>query len=534
MKTHTAVTRRQFFEVLAAAGGSMALAGCGSTSSSDSGGSDSGSAGTLTIGIQDEPEGLDIQQITWENYVHWLIYEPIIVYSDDLSEVKPSFAKEFTVSDDGLTITVVLPEDAKFSNGDALDANSYKASLDRYLEVSPYASDYDDVESFEVTDDTTLVMHMKSPAPYIMTPLSTTYAGIVDTEVADSEDNDEFNRNPVAQGPYYVEEWEQGSQVTLKKNENYQTNNPYVDNGGPLAFDEIVVRFISDEFTRVSEVESGSVDIIFDVPTSSYQELKDNSDIEVYDYKQSGVSFMYFQTDSGPLADEKVRQAVAYALDRDELQDALDDLVTPMYGYISDAQSCYSEDEESKLADQLAYDADKAASLLAEAGYEDSDGDGIVEKDGEKLTLEMLVPNDRASLSNAAPVIQKQLQAVGIDATITEQESAYIRTAMEDNDIEIAMRNFVWLDPDILYSVFTPASGYPWDDAEVTDALTTARQTSDSDERIAAYEDAQDILATKFKACSLFADLYAIAAKSTVSGVHVTNDGRMFLNDASV
>ena len=523
------VSRRQFLEVLAALGGTAALAGCGSGSS----GSGSGSGGTLTIAIQDEPEGLDIQQIGWENYVHWLLYEPVVVYSDDLSEIKPSFAKEFEVSDDGKTYTITLPEGAKFSNGDAIDANAWKASLDRYLELSEYASDYDDVESFEVTDDYTMVMHLKNAAPYFMTPLSTTYSGIVDVEAANGVEKDEFNRAPVANGPYYVDSWEQGSQVTLKKNENYVTNNPYVDNKASWAFDEIVVRFISDEFTRVSEVEDGSVDLIFDVPTSSVAELKEKDDITLYDYQQAGTSFLNLQSDKGVLADEKVRQAFAYAIDRDEIVSSLDDMVTPTYGFISEAQSCYSADEEEKLAKQLAFDADKAASLLDEAGWK-LNSDGVREKDGSKLTVEMLVSGDRASLKNAGPVIQKQLQAVGFDAQITEQDSSYIKTQMKEDNFTVGTRNYVWLDPDILYSIFTPASGYAWDNKEITDLLTKARQTADSDERIKVYEEFQDLMAKQFKAVSLFADKYVIAAKTTVQGVSVTKDGRLFLNDAKL
>ena len=330
-----AVSRRQFLQILTALGGAAALTGCGSDATG--GGS---SAGTLTIGIADEPEGLDIQQIGWENYVHWLLYDPIVVYSDDLTEVKPCAAEKFEVSDDGKTYTITLPKDAKFSNGDTLDANAYKASLDRYIKISEYGTDYDDVESFEVVDDQTLVMHLKQAAPYLMTPLSTTFSAAVDTKVADEMEKDEFNREPVANGPYVIDSWEQGSQVTLKNNENYVTNNPFVENKGPWAFDTIVVRFIPDDFTRVSEVESGNADIVFDVPASSVSELEANDDIELYEYAQSGASYIYLNTDEGVLTDPKVREAFALAVDRDEIAKALDDRVTPLYGFISEAQPC--------------------------------------------------------------------------------------------------------------------------------------------------------------------------------------------------
>ena len=521
-----AVSRRQFLQILTALGGAAALTGCGSDAAG--GGS---SAGTLTIGIADEPEGLDIQQIGWENYVHWLLYDPIVVYSDDLTEVKPCAAEKFEVSDDGKTYTITLPKDAKFSNGDTLDANAYKASLDRYIKISEYGTDYDDVESFEVVDDQTLVMHLKQAAPYLMTPLSTTYSAAVDTKVADDMEKDAFNREPVANGPYVVDSWEQGSQVTFKRNENFATSNPFVENKGPWAFDTIVVRFIPDEFTRVSEVESGNVDIVFDVPASSVSELKSNDDIELYDYAQSGVSYLHLNTDSGVLADAKVREALAYAIDRDEVVKALDDMVTPAYGFISEAQACYSADEEAALAKKLAYDPDKAKSLLEGAGWK-ANSDGIMEKNGTKLSFELLVPGDRTSIKNAAPVIQKQLKAVGFDAKITEQDASYIKSKVKDDDYAAACRSYVWLDPDILYSSFTPASGYSWEDKKVTELLEKGRQTPDDTERAKVYVDFQERMVTLFKALPLFADKYVIAGKKTVENVRVSKDGRMSLHDA--
>ncbi|MGO4860939.1 ABC transporter substrate-binding protein [Atopobiaceae bacterium Sow4_H2] len=521
-----AVSRRQFLQILTALGGAAALTGCGSDATG--GGS---SAGTLTIGIADEPEGLDIQQIGWENYVHWLLYDPIVVYSDDLTEVKPCAAEKFEVSDDGKTYTITLPKDAKFSNGDTLDANAYKASLDRYIKISEYGTDYDDVESFEVVDDQTLVMHLKQAAPYLMTPLSTTYSAPVDTKVADDMEKDAFNREPVANGPYVVDSWEQGSQVTFKRNENFATSNPFAENKGPWAFDTIVIRFIPDEFTRVSEVESGNVDIVFDVPASSVSELKSNDDIELYEYAQSGVSYLHLNTDSGVLADAKVREALAYAIDRDEVVKALDDMVTPVYGFISEAQACYSADEEAALAKKLAYDPDKSKSLLEGAGWK-ANSDGVMEKNGTKLSFELLVPGDRTSIKNAAPVIQKQLKAVGFDAKITEQDASYIKSKVKDDDYAAACRSYVWLDPDILYSSFTPASGYSWEDKQVTELLEKGRQTPDDAERAKVYVEFQERMVTLFKALPLFADKYVIAGKKTVENVRVSKDGRMSLHDA--
>lgn len=280
----------------------LTLTACGGGStpapSQNPGSGDSGSAGSvkensvLTIAIQDEVEGCDIQQIGWENVVQALIYEPLVVFSPDLSEVQPAFAESYVVAEDGSYIEFVLPTDAKFSNGDVCDAEAVKASVERFLAISEYAGDLDAVESVEVVDAQTIRYNLSGPAPYMWASLTSTYGGVNNVAVAETMSDDAFNRQPVTNGPFYVEEWVQGSQVVLKRNEYYQTSNPNVANKGILAFDTIVVRFIPDEFTRVSELESGDVDIIYDVPSASIADLESNPDLTTYRYNQAGVSYL--------------------------------------------------------------------------------------------------------------------------------------------------------------------------------------------------------------------------------------------------
>ena len=100
---------------------SLFMTGCGSDSEEGQEGQEAG--GTLVIALQEEIEGTDIQQIGWENVVHALIYEPLVKYNADLSEMVPCFAESYEIAEDGLSITFTLPADAKFSNGDVLDAD---------------------------------------------------------------------------------------------------------------------------------------------------------------------------------------------------------------------------------------------------------------------------------------------------------------------------------------------------------------------------------------------------------------------------
>lgn len=507
------------------------LTSCGGKKggSAESGGGDDS---TLVIAVQDEVEGCDVQKIGWTNMVHELLYEPLVVFNEDLTEIQPSAAESYKATDKYLEFT--LPEDMKFSNGDPLDAEALKKSVERFMANSEYAGDLDAVSDVEVVDERTVRYNLTGPAPYMWCSIASIFGGIVDVDYAEEVGDEEFNRKPVTYGLYYVEEWEQGSQITLKKNENFKSNNPNLKNSGIANFDTIVIRFIPDEFTRVSELTDGDVDIIYNVPTTSYKDLQDNPDVEVYNYLQPGVSYLNLQTKDSVFKDKAVREALTYAVNRDEIAAALDDgVVTPIYGFISAAQAGYSQEEEDKLAEKFKFDLEKAKKILADAGWKDSDGDGIVEKDGKPLSFEMMLPSDRASLKASGSVLQNQFKAVGADAQIREYEADYIKQQMKEDKFEMGSRNYEWADADILYYVFTEASGYPWDVPEVTEALVNAREENDAEKRVKAYEKASELIADQYKGIALFADNYIIATKGNVKGLTVTNDGRSWYSDVT-
>lgn len=483
----------------------------------------------LIIALPDEVVGLDVQQIGWENMVHDLIFEPLVVYSDDLSEIYPSFAESFTATDKYLEF--VLPADAKFSNGDPLDAEALKASTERFLAISEYAGDLEPVTSVQVMDERTVRYNLSAPAPYIWANIASLYGGIVDVAVAEEIGEWEFNRRPVANGMYYVDEWVAGSHITLKRNPYFRTANPMLKNHDAPPFETIEVRFIPDDAERVRELESGSVDIIYNTPTERKEQLEASGDYHVYSYQQPGTSYLNLQTGKGTLANIKVRQALTYAIDREAINDALGGCVTPTYGFLSAAQAGYSEREEAKLAEDLRYDPEQAKRLLAEAGWSDSDHDGIRDRGGVPLSLEMLIPSDNSTFRAAGPVIQQQLAAVGVETQIIEYESGYIKELMREDDYTIGSRALKWVDPDILIYAFGADSGYPWEDPELSRLIQAARYVSDPEERVEAYEAVSEQLAQDFKAISLFADNYIITSRGNIDGIVITNDGRVWFSD---
>ena len=123
------------------------------------------------------------------------------------------------------------------------------------------------------------------------------------------------------------------------------------------------------------------------------------------------------------------------------------------------------------------------------------------------------------------------MKQVGIDVEIREYEGPYIKQLMRENNYQAASRNFEWVDADILYYVFTEASGYPWHDATVTEKLEEARYITDPVERVKKYEEFHDAIFAQMPAVSLFADVNCIATRSNIKGFKITNDGRSLFGD---
>ncbi len=509
----------------------IAFASSGCSDSSQAVNQDAKVEKNLVIAIADEIQGTDVQQVNWSNIVHKLLYAPLLAYDLDLKNLNSDFLEGYEISQDGMQLTFKLPKDAKFSNGDPLTAEEMKKSMERYKQVSPYAGDLDPIKEFIVKDTQTLILKLDSPAAYMMPVLASDFSGPVDTRKSEEISKEDFNRKAVSNGLFKVDEWTQGSQIVLLRNDNYVTHAPFVENKGPSKVDKVTIRFINENFTRVSELESGNVDILVDVPAESVNELKANQDIQMYEYMQAGINYIRMNTNQKLLDDINVRTAIALSINRDELKKGLRDLIIPRYGFVSPAQICYDANTENALQEKLKLNIDKAKSLLAQSGWVDQNGDGIVEKDGKPLKITMMVALDRPSIKQAAPILQAQLKQVGINLELREYESKYIRQMVKEGKFELASGNNEWTDPDILYYGFAKKLDLPWSSPEVDKLLTDARYMMDMTKRTATYGEAQNKIIEELPAIPLYSEVYYIAAKKSVTGIKISTSGQIYLND---
>jgi len=450
----------------------------------------------------------------------------------EVENVVPALASSLEITNEGKDLIFKIPKGLTFTNGDPLTVEDVKKSIDRYKEVSPYSEDYASVQEVIVQDDETIIFKCSEPPAYMWPALCSVASGIVNTKVIEEVGDEAYNRKAITYGPAMIEEWVQGSQVTLKKNPHYSTNTPYFENKGPLNFDEIVIRFIPDAFTRFSEFLAGNIDIVWGIPQENIGEIENNENYQIFEGLQAGVCWIMVNHRNEPLNDLKVRRAVALAINREEVKAALDDRVKIAYGMLSPSQICYSAEGEKQFEAENAMNIEEAKKLLAEAGWEDKNGDGILEKDNNSLTIWLAVPLDRAPIKSSAPVIQAQLKKIGVDLKLREYETSYVKQLVRDHDYDLALRSYDWLDPsDLSYKFHTNSDIYS--DPVLDKLLDEGMYIMDSKKRAEKYTEVQKQIFSQAVAIPLFIEVVYHGVQKDIKGVKFEKTGaNMYLNDA--
>lgn len=492
----------------------------------------------LIIAVAEEPDILDTQQASWTAQPHAWISQPLVSFDMELVNLVPDLAESWETSADGKVVTWKLPEGYKYSNGDALDAQALADTWKRYKEISVYAEDLGPITEMNVIDETTLEAVHSDPPAFMWAVLATDYGAPWDAAEAARIGDEQFGRKPVASGPFKLKEWVEGSHILLERNDNYQTNMPFVENEGPPRLEEVLIRFIPEALTRLSELEAGTVDAITDVPESEVARLQEDPKIQMFDAPTAGMSYLVFNTQRPPFDDVRVRGAVASAINREDLVKALAGTVDPQYAFLAPAQICYSEEMQQYAKELHPYDVEAAKALLTEAGWTDTDGDGIADKDGQPFTAELLVPTDDPKREKIGVVVQAQLQAIGLDVSIATYESAYIRDLCEEGEYDLALNRVSWSDPDILiYMVTDQGRNYPhYQNPEVEEKLLEARYIMDLEERTTLYAEVQKTLIDDVVYVSLFSRKDYLAVRSWVKDLvyHRLLYGSIFLNDVTI
>jgi peptide/nickel transport system substrate-binding protein len=414
-----------FRRFLASFAVALLLAGCTKVSTESSQPASSGEArhawtqaGVLRIGILLTPNQLNpiLAENTTESMLAALVFD-LLVEADEKGNPVPRLAAEVPtrenggISPDGLTITYHLRKDVQWHDGVRFTSDDVKYSLEQVMNPKNNVisrTGYELVKSVGTPDPATVVFHLKEK-----------FVPFVDTVFAESDNpfriiprhllakysalnQVPFNSAPIGTGPFKFVSWQRGDRIEYRANDGFYLGKPHLR--------RIVARIIPDENTLVTALRTHEIDWLFEATPNTYKELKTMAGVKNILVDNNQYYSMLYNLKQPLLADVRVRKAIAYAIDKTTLVDnntfgsasvATEDLPAYLWAYEPDVTR-YERDPA------------KAKALLSEAGWKPG-GDGILARDGKKLSLVMTYNQGSATSKQVSVQIQAALRDVGVE-----------------------------------------------------------------------------------------------------------------------
>lgn len=495
------------------------------------------SGGRLVLVGNDDSSQLDPFISTWHSTAIYSVFDTLISYSPDFTTFEPLLAESWTVSEDNLQVTFKLREDVIFQDGTPLNAEAVKWNLDRYSDPVVASSQSATLNglltSTEVVDEYSVTLTLSEA----YAPLFEFLSGleIVSPTAYEAAGSDKFNLNPVGAGRWIVKENIPNEHILFDRYNDYNWGVNFVDNQGASYPAEFEIKSVADEATIYAMLETGEAHIA-GIPSQFIDKARANENIEIVQGVNSGLDYLGFNNEHPILKDPALRRAIARAINRDEIVIAgYDGAADPIYGPLSPTEFGYSERVEN-IAREQTYDPDLAASMLAEAGWTDSDGDGILDKDGEKLEFRFIFPASD-TYKRMAETVQAQLSDVGIKLNLEAQEESALKAETVAGTHEVFLLYFGLIDPRILCYIFcsdriggTNRPRYANPDLDVL--LKAADTEVDPEARKLKVEAVMELLVQERPTIPLLAS-YSFTGyrKDKVAGIKTNSIGGVLLDD---
>jgi peptide/nickel transport system substrate-binding protein len=436
---------------------------------------------TLVMIIESSPTNLDprIGLDAQSERIDELLFDAL-VRRDEHFNLQPSLAERWEIPDP-LTYIFHLRHDVHFHNGQALTARDVKWTLDSLLSgklISPKASTYNSISSVDTPDDWTLVLHLSKSYASLLWNLSDGAFGVVPYGSSGN-----FSQQPIGSGPFRFVSARQDRDLVVERNDTYWGEKPKLQR----------VRFIvvPDETTRALELRKGSGDVLINALSGdTVHALQRESNLQIDRSEGSNYAYLALNTRDSILKDARVRQAIAYAIDRKKIIHYLmGDMAREANSVLPPQHWAYDAN-----AKDYPFDPDNANRILDTAGY--------AKRNGYRFQLTMKTSTDGTTRVLAA-VLQQQLRAIGIDLDIRTFEFATFYSDVTKGAYQI--HSLRWIggnqDPDIFESVFDSASFAPkrqnrtyYANPQIDQLIATGRATVDEATRKHAYIELQEIV----------------------------------------
>lgn len=365
----------------------------------------------VAMGTTSEPAAGFDPCVNWgcgEHCHEPLIQSTLLRTTADM-EFENDLATDYQVSEDGLTWTFTIREDVKFSDGEPLTAADVAFTFDTALASANSEADLSMLERVEAPDDKTVVFHLTKPYNAFLYTLAV--FGIVPEHCYEAG---AYGENPIGSGRYLLKQWDRGQQVILEANPNYYGKAPNI---------KTVIILFMEEDAALAAAKAGEVDIAYTSATYSEEKVDGYELLACKSVDSRGISLptkpsgnsvtvegdMVYEGGNDVTCDLAIRQAMSYGLDRQ----AMIDNVLNGYGQVaysvSDNMPWSSEDMKAP------YDEQKAKQLLADGGWKDSDGDGILEKNGTAASFTVYYPSTDSVRQALTAEFSNQMRKLGIE-----------------------------------------------------------------------------------------------------------------------
>ena len=402
----------------------FAAAGCG-------GGEEKSAAATgdmVKIGVTNFADSLE----PTDNFFSWVVMRyglgECLVKFDDKMNSTPWLAESWSISDDKLTWTFKINDKATFSNGNKVTAAAVKSSLERTFAMSNRAPTFFEYASI-TADGQNLMIKTTRPVPALPGMLADPLFIIVDTSVTD---RDYAKQGPICTGPYMVKEYSKAKAV-MEANPNYW------DGAVPFKYAEIPT--IDDPNTRAMALQSGEIDCAVNIAAGDLELFRDSEKYNISEIASLRTVLAQINMNEGhPCHDPKVRAALISCLDRETynkvlLKDTFISGKAPVppsldYGF-------------DQLVDHNTYNVERAKQLLAEAGWQDTNGDGYVDKNGKNLELDFVYYSGRAELPLYAEATQSDAKKVGIKINMRNVDYNVLDPIRQKGDFDLCISNIL-------------------------------------------------------------------------------------------
>jgi peptide/nickel transport system substrate-binding protein len=385
----------------------------------------------------------------------FMLFMSLVRYDEEL-QVAPYLARSWELSGDGSSVTFHLRPDVRWHDGAPVTAEdvlfTYRTAL--LDEVAyPQRAYFRMVRGAAALDSLTVRFDFVQPHAEPLDPF--TQWSVMPRHVLGEVPpaglaNAPFNRAPVGSGPFRFESWEPNQSIVFVANEDFPA-----ELGGRPYVDRVVFRIIPEQTTLLTELRSGTVDLIRGVPPQEAAAVDADPQLEVVDYADRSFAYLAWNARDPLFADSKVRQALSLAIDRDQIVEAL------LYGYGKTAVSYVLPEVAPWAVDPelapLPYAPDSARALLAGAGWKDSDGDGVLDREGRPFRFLLKTNKGNDLREDIAVIVQSDLRKVGVEAVPQLVEWTVFLNEINSKDFEAYLSSWVYdsfkLDPsDVFHS----------------------------------------------------------------------------------